>query len=176
MFVGKSSFGDFLKSDASKYGVGWEEWYDSFRKNDNVVVVGSTSAHRAEATKRGTVGVNDTQVYLVRYEDVMSDPVASLRGLVHFIYPTSESELGLTAIIAIIEKAVAASSFDKMRAVEESDSTMFDKFHKGKEDSFRVVRKGKTDGWRECFRDAEDDGRAWTEEKREVMEWYGYEV
>jgi hypothetical protein len=54
-------------------------------------------------------------VLVVRYEDLRSDPVGKLREIVEFLRP------GDTVDQARLRSAVADSSLDRLRAIEEAD-------------------------------------------------------
>jgi hypothetical protein len=75
-------------------------------------------------------------VYLMRYEDMLRQPLSAFRGCVEF--------LGLDAGVAEIERALAFSSFSALSAQEKSSG-----FRERSPAARSFFRKGKAGDWRE---------------------------
>jgi hypothetical protein len=104
---------------------------------------------------------------LVRYEDLHADPSGQLRRIVDF--------LGLPAVSdETIAGAVAASTFDRMRDLEVSDSADSIRLRPGRAgdvDSFKT-RQGQVGGHVDHL--AADDA-AWLGGQADQLDpWYGY--
>jgi len=119
------------------------------------------------------VGVEATQVFLVRYEDLKTDTLKTLSGIVDFVYPgrrrVSED---------VLLKAIEFSDFDNMRRKEKEGKTMSNRFYSEKEmDNFELIRKGEIGrkSWEECFEE-ESDMKFFMEDMRgkEMLAAYGY--
>jgi hypothetical protein len=102
---------------------------------------------------------------LLRYEDMMADPVGELARAADFMGLKTNSEL--------IEEAVQKSSADRMREMEKRDSKDWVATKRHRQD-IPFVRVAKSGGWKEklpleCVRRIE---KAWGE----TMEELGYEL
>jgi hypothetical protein len=79
---------------------------------------------------------------LVRYEDMKRDDVGELRRIAGF--------MGIPAFPDQLKKAVAASSADRMRELEKSQSQQWIAT-KGKRDDIPFIRQGRADSWKELL-------------------------
>ena len=79
------------------------------------------------------------QVLLVRYEGLLSDPLAELKRIVSFV--------GLERNLEQMEAAIQRSSFETMRRLEEERGRLFEKVEGGA----LFTRKGVAGGWVDFF-------------------------
>jgi hypothetical protein len=88
----------------------------------------------------GWINSNTRSLLVIRYEDMLADPAATLDKALKFS--------GLSIDHAIIERAVEKSAFDAMKRIEKSKGM-------GREELSRVnfVRSGKSGGWKNVFSD-----------------------
>lgn len=119
--MGNGTFADFLSRDLYP-GVSWAAHARSYLEGEGV----------------------GPQILWIRYEDLHEKPLETLRRVMAF--------LDVLVGDALLTRAIEASSFDEMRRTEvDGGLKIFDEHYKDRDESFRVVRKGKTGTWRECF-------------------------
>jgi len=131
---------------------------DMFRTPTNETnvheVMGSWSQHVVSWTANPS-----PQLHVMRYEDMLADPLACFRGLAAF--------MRIAADAATIEQAVAHSTFEKMRAME--DKAGFVERTPAQDRFFRAGRAGQ---WREALSDQQV--AAIKRDHREQMARFGY--
>jgi hypothetical protein len=81
---------------------------------------------------------------LIRYEDMLRDPVVEVKKIARFC--------GLKSTDEQIRRATEQASFDNMRQVEETKGMPY---YKPKNAEMRFIRQGKSGGWKDVF--SEDD-------------------
>ena len=95
----------------------------------------------------------------MRYEDMLSDPLAAFTGLTNF--------LQIDAPAARVEKAVESASFDSLRALEERYG-----FAERSAAQQRFFRQGQAGSWRDTL--APGDVKAVVAAHREQMDRFNY--
>lgn len=116
--------------------------------------VGSWSENVESWTARPNPGIR-----VMRYEDMVADPVAAFGGLMAF--------LGLPPNRERLERAVRFSSFDELRRQEDKDG-----FIERGERAPRFFRAGQAGGWKKELTTAQ--ARAVVEAHRRQMQRFGY--
>ena len=101
----------------------------------------------------------DFRVHVVRYEDMLLDPLAALASVVRF------ARLGLD--VARLERAVAQARFDRLRAQEESTG-----FRERNPRSPSFFRAGIAGGWRDVL--THEQVQALVDAHAPLMERFGY--
>lgn len=84
------------------------------------------------------LGATGPAPLLLRYEDMLADPVRELSRVVAY--------LGWSAHSEAVERAVAATRFETLRAAEERHG-----FHEAPPQAERFFRRGKAGGWRDTL-------------------------
>lgn len=98
-------------------------------------------------------------LHVMRYEDMRADPAKAFGSLAEFLLLSPKK--------AELATAIDASSFDKLREMEEKAG-----FYEKPEKAERFFRKGKVDEWRDVLN--EDQVRSIVETHRPVMAQFGY--
>lgn len=103
---------------------------------------------------------NSSDFCLIKYEDMLTNPVENLRKVAEFIgLPVCDEEL---------KSAVGHSSFNNMKDIEKKKGRKH-----SRQDNITFVRKGAAGEWRDCFGKSEWDAfRA--HEDIQLMERLGY--
>ena len=131
---------------------------DMFRTPTNATnvheVMGSWSQHVASWTAHPS-----PQLHVMRYEDMLADPLACFRGLIAF--------MRIAADTATVERAVANAAFDKVAAMEAADG--FVERTPAQERFFRTGRAGQ---WRDVL--SERQVATVVGAHREQMARFGY--
>lgn len=117
-------------------------------------LMGSWSQHVDSWTRK-----QHRALHVMRYEDMRSNPNKTFAALAEFLL--------INAGRAKLAKAVEASSFDKLRDMEEKAG-----FFEKPKNAERFFRKGKVDEWREVL--SEDQVRQIVDTHREQMTRFGY--
>lgn len=117
-------------------------------------LMGSWSQHVLSWTRK-----EHRALHIMRYEDMRADPERAFGALAEFLLLNpGNNEL---------TRAIEASSFDKLRQMEEAAG-----FYEKPEAAERFFRKGKVDEWREAL--SEDQVARIVADHREQMERFGY--
>jgi hypothetical protein len=117
-------------------------------------LMGSWSQHVESWTRKRHRGL-----HVMRYEDMRADPMRGFGGLAEFLL--------LSPSKAELARAIEASSFDRLREMEEA-AGFFEKPEKAE----RFFRKGKVDEWRDVLSD--DQVRRIVTAHRDQMARFGY--
>lgn len=96
---------------------------------------------------------------VVHFEELKTDPTAAMTRLLQ--------ALGLSADTAAVERAVERSSFERMRAHEETVAG---------EDAPMIMRRGQVDEWREWFGENELSNRFRVPQMIEMAARFGYRI
>ena len=162
----EGGFGEFLRDrEAGRYGYDYVQWLRSWLDSEEVRVVGASfpfGAIEGEAIEGETiVGEEEglTSIYLIRYEDLKSDPVGTVTELVDkFLVPGAAEEAGFDEKVV---RAVEQNDFDSMKRKETRDGGGL-LFRKSYPDAvnggFAILNKGrgKEDAKKECWVEEED--------------------
>jgi hypothetical protein len=89
--------------------------------------------------------LDSDRFFLLRYEDLLEDPVQYTRQLTSF--------MGLNLPDSKLAEAIDRSSSDTMRNIEKKDPTAFKAVSKGRTD-IPFIRSAKAGGWREALSDS----------------------
>jgi hypothetical protein len=91
------------------------------------------------------IGTPRDSVLLVKYEDTLADPAATLRAILAFAdLPVEEAR---------VARAVERSSFAQMRSLEEAQHDDYFRRYKGDTTEIRFVREGRAGSWKQFFTD-----------------------
>ncbi|CAM9475084.1 unnamed protein product [Chrysoparadoxa australica] len=103
---------------------------------------------------------------VIKYEDLKQEPEATVAKVLDWV--------GISHTGQSIQRALEASSFERMRHKEEASGLrLFDAEYPNRDKSWRMTRKGSSGGWNECFTSAASK-KLWNEQALDVMKQLGY--
>lgn len=131
---------DMALSYASHHGFSIEETVERLRRPDNATAGNDYNVHQFLGNwsdhVRSWIRARGFPVLAVRYEDMLADPKESFAKVVEFV--------GLTPDATRLDKAIAFSSFDQLRAQEAKSG-----FVENSDKQERFFRSGKAGVWRD---------------------------